>query len=342
MKPFILFISQLLAVSSFSQTPAVDWHKFAGGGGVSGNGLLALSGSIGQADAQIANNGTLAIVGGFLSAASAPSASLISCLVSSVNPALPGSNVNFTVTLSPVSPASGMPLGSIQFQSNGVALGSPVLLNGLSASLALATLPHGSNLITAAYAGDDYFLPSAGSLGQVIDTPPVGGSHFLVTTLNTPLNLSASVVAGLDYDPESDPLNLMAVSGASANGGTVSLGNGTLVYTPPASYVGTDQFTYTVSDGLLGGTNTSTAKVTVLLGQATSVFNYVSTPVNHTVSLRGYGIPGHSYDILVSGDLHSWSVLTTVQAAANGVILYADSQANTSPRYYRFAVHSTN
>jgi hypothetical protein len=262
-------------------------------------------------------------------------------VTSSANPALPGSSVTFTATLSGVPPDGGVPTGSVQFRTNGVASGAAVSLNGLAASLVLATLPHGTNTITAEYAGDGNFLGATNALnpGEVINTPPASGAHFLGAVVDTVLNISASALAGLDYDAEGDPLRLTAVSATSAHGGTVSLSNGTLTYTPPGSYVGADQFTYTLSDGYLGGTATSTANVTVRLGQATSVFNLVTAPVNNTVNLRGYGIPGHSYDIQVSGDLSSWSFLATVTAAPNGVILYTDTQANTSPRYYRFAVH---
>jgi hypothetical protein len=37
--------------------------------------------------------------------------------------------------------------------------------------------------------------------------------------------------------------------------------------------------------------------------------------------------------------MSSWTTLATVTAAANGIILYTDNNANSSPRYYRLAVH---
>ena len=82
------------------------------------------------------------------------------------------------------------------------------------------------------------------------------------------------------------------------------------------------------------------ANVTVRLSTgATSAFNYISGS-SGIVNLRGYGIPGNSYDVQRSGGpgFSSYSVLATVQALSSGVILYTDTGA-PSPSFYRFAVH---
>jgi hypothetical protein len=171
-----------------------------------------------------------------------------------------------------------------------------------------------------------------------VNEAPTPGSHYLGSIVSTPSQVSARALASLDYDVDGDSLTVVAVDSPSTNGGTVSLSSDTITYTPVAGYVGADEFTYTISDGF-GGMATGTNHVTVRLGKATSVFNYVSEPANSSVVLRGYGIPGHSYDIQVSGDLESWDLLAPVTAAANGIILYTDTHANTSPRYYRFVVH---
>jgi hypothetical protein len=163
-----------------------------------------------------------------------------------------------------------------------------------------------------------------------------------VTTVNTALNISASALAALDYDADGDTLTITAVSSTSTNGppNNVSLAAGTITYTPATDFVGADQFTYTISDGY-GGTATCTSHVTVRLVNATCAFNYISPPVNNRVDLRGYGIPMKSYDVQKSSDLVNWNPIspTPVSAAANGIILFTDPNANTSPRYYRFAVH---
>ena len=90
-------------------------------------------------------------------------------LVSSQNPSVAGSSVTFTVTVTPVAPASTTPTGSVQFYTNGVALGSPVALTAGVATLTTADLPTGANTVLAAYLGDDNFLPSTNSVAQVVN-----------------------------------------------------------------------------------------------------------------------------------------------------------------------------
>ena len=117
---------------------------------------------------------------------------------------------------------------------------------------------------------------------------------------------------------------------------------GTITY-GPSTDVGSDQFTYTIKDVNTGGTATSTADVTVSLGNASSVFNSISGTIGN-MNLRGYGIPTHQYDIQRSSDATfpdgSTSTLATVTAAASGVILYTDTDLSApNPSYYRLAVH---
>jgi hypothetical protein len=263
-------------------------------------------------------------------------------LTSSQNPSLPGQSVTFTGTVQTNGVTAGAATGTVQFKTNGVAFGSAVAVSSGSVSANISTLPHGSNAITAEYSGDMNFLTSTGSVSQTVDTPPIGGTHFLGATLNTTLSVSSSVLANLDYDADGDTLTITKVCSTSTNGppGNVTLSGGMVNYTPKTDYVGMDQFTYTISDGYPGGSATSTATVTVRLGNATSVFNSTSTAVNG-VSLRGYGIPENQYDIQRSCDpsFPSYSTLATIIAAANGIIFYTDTNA-PSPSFYRFAVHN--
>jgi hypothetical protein len=194
---------------------------------------------------------------------------------------------------------------------------------------------------------DDASMPlsstSTGGAGvslTIANVAPVGGMHYLGATVNKDLVVSVSTLANLDYDANHDTLTITAVGTTTASGTSVALtGAGTTITYRPGTYVGADQFTYTISDGQ-GGTATSTAKVTVGLGQVTSLFIYISTPVNHAVNLRGYGIPLHTYSVQrsSSSDFSSYATLGAVQAAANGIILYMDNAAPDSQAFYRFAV----
>ncbi|WP_404306326.1 Ig-like domain-containing protein [Neorhodopirellula lusitana] len=62
---------------------------------------------------------------------------------------------------------------------------------------------------------------------------------------------------------ESDTITVSVESGDEPSDGTVTITNNVVTYTPDADFIGTDSFTYTVSDGN-GGTDTATVTITVL------------------------------------------------------------------------------
>src|SRR3984957_410794 len=79
-------------------------------------------------------------------------------VTSSLNPSTYGSSVTFTATVSPSAAT-----GTIQFQSGGANLGSPVTLSSGRATYSTSTLAAGTNSITAIYSGDTHYAGSASS-----------------------------------------------------------------------------------------------------------------------------------------------------------------------------------
>jgi hypothetical protein len=63
--PLAVLLLGLCLLPASAQSVSNDWFKIAGGGGVSSNGLLAISGTIGQHDATTFTDGSLLVVGGF-------------------------------------------------------------------------------------------------------------------------------------------------------------------------------------------------------------------------------------------------------------------------------------
>ena len=82
---------------------------------------------------------------------------------SSLNPSLFGANVALIATVTPIEPGGTTPAGSMQFYTNGVALGAPVTLSSGVGSLNTAELPVGTNIVGAAYLGDGNYLGSSNS-----------------------------------------------------------------------------------------------------------------------------------------------------------------------------------
>jgi hypothetical protein len=107
---------------------------------------------------------------------------------------------------------------------------------------------------------------------NVTNTPPVAGNDTYTTVQGQTLTVSAPGILGNDSDPDGDPLQIADINGASAVLGTpITLpsgavltvnANGSLSYTPPSGFVGTDSFTYQDFDGVdLSNTATVTIQV---------------------------------------------------------------------------------
>ena len=89
-------------------------------------------------------------------------------LNASPNPSVLGQSVIFTATISPNSPGSGTPTGSVTFEDGTTTLGTETLTGG-AASFTTSNLTVASHSITAVYGGDANFVASTStSLTQVV------------------------------------------------------------------------------------------------------------------------------------------------------------------------------
>jgi arylsulfatase A-like enzyme len=94
---------------------------------------------------------------------------------SSKNPSAPGGSVFFTATVTP-NPGSG----TVQFRTNGVNLGAAVpLLGGQAVSASVSNLALGVTTVSAIYSGNTNYLPSSGSLAQVVSTVLSNAPNFV-------------------------------------------------------------------------------------------------------------------------------------------------------------------
>jgi Bacterial Ig domain len=122
---------------------------------------------------------------------------------------------------------------------------------------------------------------------------------------------------------------------ASSQNGVLSVGSGSLTYTPPAGYSGSDSFLYYIRDNR-GGSATGTVNVTV---GATNFLSLVSAPTYSAGQFHAVysGVPGYPYAIQYAPDLTGpWITLTNVLADANGLFEIIDtSSAPASRRFYR-------
>ena len=105
-----------------------------------------------------------------------------------------------------------------------------------------------------------------------VNDAPVAVGDSVGTTTTTPINVTAPGVLDNDSDPDNDPLAISSVNGSSANVGTqISTSHGLVTvnadgsfsYQAVSGYDGPDSFSYAVSDGAGGLSNTVTVNITV-------------------------------------------------------------------------------
>jgi len=96
-----------------------------------------------------------------------------------------------------------------------------------------------------------------------VNDAPAASNDSATTQQNTAVVID---VLANDFDIDGDTL---AVTGITVpTNGTVDFANDTITYTPNADYIGSDSFTYTISDGH-GGTAVGTVMVTVTEASST-------------------------------------------------------------------------
>lgn len=188
------------------------------------------------------------------------------------NPAGFGDEWTLTATITAASPGSGLPKGTVQFFTNGTAIGNPVtLVNGV-ATLTTSATPLGTNTITARYSGDSNFLTKDGAT-----TTSVSQSNSTINVTASNLNPTASEAVTLTATVTPSNSGTSAPTGTVqffANGvllgtGTLSNGRATLVTTTLP--VGVDSIT-AVYLGDSNFTTSSSPELTLVVGDQTEQF----------------------------------------------------------------------
>ncbi len=109
-----------------------------------------------------------------------------------------------------------------------------------------------------------------------MNLPPTAVADSATTSINAPTDIS---VLANDTDPNGDAMTIQSFT-QPAHGIVTANGNATLHYVPASGFVGSDSFTYTISDGN-GGTSSAAVSISV----PTLVTRTVATEATADVSL---------------------------------------------------------
>ncbi len=172
---------------------------------------------------------------------------------------------------------------------------------------------------------------------SIPNTAPVVVEDLAVTDEDTPLTLSVLTLLSNDTDANLDLIEFSSVAATSVQGGTVSEVDGTITYTPPANFHGLDAISYTINDGIWGGTHTGSVVITV-----NPVADLPPSALSLTLSggvLSGSftGNPGTSYSIERSTTLQAgdWEVISTTVAPLSGIVPVTDNSPPPNRAFYR-------
>ncbi len=166
-------------------------------------------------------------------------------------------------------------------------------------------------------AGNETGLSVAASAITLENLAPIGRNDSVETGQNTPISIA---VLANDDDPDGDSLSILSLT-VPAHGDS-AIDSQTLTYTPDADFIGTDSFTYTVSDGY----DTATATVSVNVIQVNQA--PVSQSDSYQVLINGSAV----LDVLANDSDPEGQALTLISASqgnkgstvinSNGTITY--------------------
>jgi VCBS repeat-containing protein len=142
---------------------------------------------------------------------------------------------------------------------------------------------------------------------------PVANDDAYTTDEDQALVVAAPGVLINDSDVDGDSLTASLVTGPSS-GELVFNEDGSFSYTPGADWMGTDSFTYTVSDGFLTNTGTALITVTSVNDAPVANDNAYTTDEDTLLTIPAPGVLGNDTDVDAS------DVLTVASVDATGTL----------------------
>jgi autotransporter-associated beta strand protein len=217
-------------------------------------------------------------------------ASTTTTLTASPNPSVLGQVVLLTADVAAEAPGAGTPTGTVEFSIGSTDLGSVVLTNGI-ALFPTASIPVGTNTLTATYSGDTNFQTGSGTATQQVTAGTVSVAVSASNTnpfLNQPVTLTAILTVTSGTGTPTGTVDFFNSSGTDLGTGTVSNGAATLtVSTLP---IGKESIT-AVYSGDANFSQATSGAISVVVGSHSDLFvnqvylDVVDLPVDPTANL---------------------------------------------------------
>jgi concanavalin A-like lectin/glucanase superfamily protein/Big-like domain-containing protein/fibronectin type III domain protein len=148
---------------------------------------------------------------------------------------------------------------------------------------------------------------------------PLASDDTASATTGTPVTIT---VLANDTDADGNPLTLTSVTQGAH--GTVTISGTSVIYTPAAGFVGTDSFTYTITDGQ-GASAIGTVTVNVLAGDQPPVASSdtVSIPAGTSITIAVLKNDTDPYGYSLS--------ITAVTQGAHGTVTFESTSVTYTP-----------
>jgi Bacterial Ig-like domain (group 3) len=225
-------------------------------------------------------------------------------LTSAGTPSVYGQQVNFTATVSAVSPATGTPAGEVTLFYGTVNLGFASIISG-HAIISTVQLPTGTDAVTAVYDGNAQFnsSPASASVNQTVGQD---GSHTSLVSSGSPSAFGEPVTFTATVSPASPgggtPAGIVTFQDSSTTLGQAMLTGGTASFTTSALaigshsitavYAGNTNFTGSPSSAIGQTIGVVGTKTVVMSSAPTAVFGQSVTLTATVVPTSGQGAPG--------------------------------------------------
>ena len=179
------------------------------------------------------------------------------------------------------------------------------------------------------------FAVGAGRYSFTSGTGIEPGTDSVSHDSGAPLNMRISTLIGNDGG---GPFTFVSAGPTSINGGTITVADGWITYTPLPGSTGPDSFTYIIRDAS-GGLITRTVQVGIIPPDApVQTVQSMTTMPDQSRKVQFAGISGRIYRIQSSETLSNgaaWTTRATLQADEDGSFSFTDAMPLPAARFYR-------